>query len=193
MPSCPLSTNALQPLLHVREVAGRGVRASSRCDCASVEVAAGSALSARHHVHPVQRVQVVEVHDVVVHVLRADHQVADEVGVGRDLDVERVLDRADRGDGVHQGADAADALREGPGVARVAAPQDDLDAAHHRAGRVGLGDPLSRVDLRLDAQVALDAGDRVDDDPLAVAALMQPPRSGCQRPARAGSASPCPT
>ena len=35
---------------------------------------------------------------------------------------------------MHQRADAADALREGPGLARIATAQDDLDAAHHGAG-----------------------------------------------------------
>ncbi len=118
----------------------------------------------RDHVHPVQRVQVVEVHHVVVHVLRGDHQVADQLRVGRNLVTQRILDRAHRGDAVHQGADAADALGEGPGVARVAALQDQLDAAHHGAGAVGAGDLAVVAAFRLDAQVALDAGDGIDYD-----------------------------
>ena len=105
----------------------------------------------------------IEVHDMVVHVLRGDHQVADQLRIGRDRVVERILDRAHRGETVHQGADAADALGKGPGVARVAAAQDDLDTAHHGAGRIGLLDPVA-VHLRLDAQMAFDAGDGIDDD-----------------------------
>ena len=46
----------------------------------------------------------------------------------RHLDAQGVLHRAARRDGVHHGAHAADALGEGPGVARVAPLQDDLDA-----------------------------------------------------------------
>ena len=52
---------------------------SCESDCASVRGRRGIGLQRGDHVHPVERVQVVEVHDVVVHVLRADHQVADEV------------------------------------------------------------------------------------------------------------------
>ncbi len=64
---------------------------------------------------------------------------------------------------MHQRADTADALGERPGVARVAALQDHLDAANHRARRVRLGDPVS-VHLRFDAQVAFDTSDRIDND-----------------------------
>jgi hypothetical protein len=108
-------------------------------------------------------VQVIEVHHVVVDVLRPVHQVADELGIARDLDAQGVLDRAHRGKAVHEGADPADALREGPGVAGVAAFQDGLDAAHHGPGAVGLGDVVA-LHLGLDAQMPLDAGDGVDDD-----------------------------
>ena len=74
-----------------------------------------------------------------------------------------LLHRADRGDGVHRGAHAADALREGPGVARVAAAQDQLDAAEHGRRRPSLGHGAA-VDFRFDAQVTLDPGDRIDND-----------------------------
>ena len=47
------------------------------------------------------------------------------------------------------------------GVARIAAAQDDLDAAHHRAGTPGIGD-ASVFYFRLDAQVAFNTGDGVD-------------------------------
>ena len=52
---------------------------------------------------------------------------------------------------------------EGPGVARVAALEDHLEAADHGAGAVGVDD-LAVLDLDLDAEVPFDAGDRVDDD-----------------------------
>ena len=105
-------------------------------------------------------------HHMVVHELRRDHQVADQLRVGRHFVFQRVFHRAHRGDAVHQRAHAADALRERPGVARVAAAQDDLDAAHHGAGTGSARDAVVRIGLRLDAQMAFDAGDRVDDDGL---------------------------
>ena len=96
-------------------------------------MAAGSALSALDDVHPVQRVQVVEVDHVVLHVLDAFDQVADDPRVGRNLDSQSILYASHGGDGMYRRADAADALGEDPGVARVAPFQDHLDAAEHRA------------------------------------------------------------
>src|SRR5919109_1157584 len=64
---------------------------------------------------------------------------------------------------VHGGAHPADALREDPRLARIAAAQDRLDAAPHRARRPGVLH-LPPVDLEVDAQVPFDAGDGVDGD-----------------------------
>ena len=116
-----------------------------------------------YHVHPVQGVQVIEVHDVVLHELHALQKIADHVGCGGDPEVERVLHGPHRGERVDHRAHAADALREGPGISRVTALQDDLEAAELRAGRPGIHDALV-VFLHLDPQVPLDARDRVDDD-----------------------------
>ena len=62
----------------------------------------------------------------------------------RNLDAERVFHRADRGQRVDRGADAADALAEGPGVARIAPLQDHFDAAPHGARRHGVADMPAR-------------------------------------------------
>ena len=116
--------------------------------------------------------QVVEVHRVVVHLQRLGHHLADQVGVLRDLDAQRVFHRAHRGQRVAAGAHAADALDEGPGVARVAALEDDLQPAPHGAGGDRVADDVVAVEVDLAAHVALDAGDRVDDDaPAAVVHL----------------------
>jgi hypothetical protein len=104
--------------------------------------------------------QMIKMHDMVVYILRTDHEVADQLCVFRNLVVERILNGAYRGDAVHQRAYAADALRERPGITRIAAAQDDLDAAHHRAGRIRLRD-LVPVHLCLDAQVAFDSRDGI--------------------------------
>ena len=91
------------------------------------------ALERRDDVDPVERGKLIEMHDVVVDAVRRDNHVADILGVERHFEIERILHRAHRGDGVHRRADAADALREDPGIARVAVLEDELDAPPHLA------------------------------------------------------------
>ncbi len=121
------------------------------------------ALQRRDDIDPIERREMIEMHDVIVHAMRGDDQVADVLRIERNFERERILDRAHRGDGVHGRAHPANALREHPGVARVAAFQDHLDAAPHLPGRPGLA-YLAVVDLAVDAQMSFDAGDRIDDD-----------------------------
>ena len=52
----------------------------------------------------------------------------------------------------------------GPGIARIPTFQDNLDASPHGAGGDGVADDVVGVDVHLDAHVALDARDRIDDD-----------------------------
>ena len=108
----------------------------------------------------------IEMHHMIVDVLRGDHQVANQLGIGRNRVLEGILYRAHRGDTVHQRAYAADTLGKGPRVARVATPQDDLDATNHRAGAGRASDLAIGIGLGFDAQVSLDAGHRIDNDGL---------------------------
>ena len=64
----------------------------------------------------------VEMDDVILHALRGDDQIAQQPGVGRRRRANRILDRADRRDGVHGRAHAADALRKRPRVTRDRGP-----------------------------------------------------------------------
>ena len=110
-------------------------------------------------------------HDVVVHILRCNHQIADQLCILRDAvgwngAMQRIFHRAHRGDTVHQCAHTANALRKGPGVTRVTSAQDDFDTAHHGAGGIGVDDLAAGICFRLDAQVTLDTGDGVDDNAL---------------------------
>ena len=119
--------------LHVGEVAGGALRIVAdalrkRRGCRRIR------RQSRHDIDPVQCVQVIEMHHVVVHVLGTDHQVTNEVGVRGDLIIEGVLDGAHGGDAVHECADAANSLRISPGITRISAAQDDLDSSNHRAG-----------------------------------------------------------
>ena len=62
---------------------------------------------------------------------------------------------------MHGRADTAEALREQPGLARIATEKDVLDPAPHGAGRPGLLD-LAAVDLGVDSEVAFDTGDGIN-------------------------------
>src|SRR5262249_56657988 len=97
------------------------------------------------------------------HRVRGQNQVPDVLRVRRPLEMERVLDGADRGDRVHRGADAAEPLREQPRLTRIAPLQDALDAAEHLARRPRLADDAA-VDFRVDAEVTFDAGDGINGD-----------------------------
>ena len=152
-------------LLRVGEVSGARLRVA-RDRLRQRRRRRGVRFQRRNDIDPVERMQVVEVHHVIVHVLRADHQVADQVGVIGNVVVQRILDRAHRRNAMYERANAADALREGPRLARIAPAQDDLDPAHHRAGGIRRLDRAGLVDFGLDAQMPFDPGDGIDHDAL---------------------------
>ena len=86
----PRFDQLLDATLHVGEIAGRGARvARDRLRERRGRLRIG--LERRHHVHPVERVQVIEMHDVIVHELRADHQIADQLRIGGNRDISRRL------------------------------------------------------------------------------------------------------
>jgi hypothetical protein len=78
--------------------------------------------------------QVIEVHYVVMHILRTDHQVPNQLGIFRDFIIEGILNGPHRGDAMNERADATDTLGKCPGITRVAPLEDDFDTANHRAG-----------------------------------------------------------
>ena len=107
----------------------------------------------------------VEVNDAVMHRVRQDDQVADVLRIEWNFHLQGVFHGTHRSDGVHRGADPADALRDGPGVARIASQQDQFHPAPHLAGRPGFVD-LAAIDVDIDAQMAFNAGDRINGDAL---------------------------
>ena len=108
----------------------------------------------------------IEVHHMIVDILLGDHQVADQVGGFGDFNPQGIFHRADGSKGVHRGANTAGALGKRPGFARVATAQNDLDPAHHRAGRIGLCDGVACIQCSFNAQMAFDAGNRVNNNSL---------------------------
>ena len=123
----------------------------------------GSAFGNLQNVDPVQRRQLIEVHDVIVQGVRDQNQIADVLRVERHLQLQRVFHRAHAGHGVHRGAHAAEALGEQPGVARIAAAQNVFDAAPHGAGSPGIADRIV-VHFHVDAEVAFNSGNGIDRD-----------------------------
>ncbi len=93
----------------------------------------GIGLERRYHVHPIQRMQVIEVNHMVLDILRQLHDVADDFRIFRNGDVQCVLHRSHRRQRMHRGAYSANALAERPGIARVAALKNYFQAAPHGA------------------------------------------------------------
>ncbi len=116
-----------------------------------------------HDVHPVERVQVVEVDHVILKVLRAEHEVPHELGVRGDGDPQRVFHRPYGRQGMHRCADPAGPLREGPCVPGVTPLEYPLEPPDHRPGAERV-DNLAVPDFYFNAEVSLDTRDRVDDD-----------------------------
>ena len=109
----------------------------------------------------------VEMDHMILQKLGGRHQVADQFGVFRDLDVQGIFDGAYRCKPMHQGADAADPLGKGPGIPRITATQNNFDPPHLRSRADRLHHILVRINFDLDAQMSFNAGDRIDDDTLA--------------------------
>ena len=117
----------------------------------------------RNDIDPVQGVQMVEVHHVVVDELRARDHVPDEPRVRRDNDLQRRLNGANRRKRMNRRADATCALCEHPGIAWIPALDNRLQAAKHRTRAPGVLD-LAILNFHLNAEVAFDSSDRVDCD-----------------------------
>jgi len=158
----PLGDKGLQLVLHPLEIGGgvqrpfgdRGCQGSGFCRVG---------LEGGGDVHPVEGVQVVEVDHMILHILDSNDDISDMFGIGRDLDIERILHGPDRGDGVHRCADTTEALGEVPGITGVAPLQYFLDAAEHGAAAPGV-DNFAVAHFGLDAQMPFNAGYGVNDD-----------------------------
>ena len=75
----------------------------------------------------------IEMNDVILYVLDPGQQVAQDAGVVRNLNSQGVFDCSHGADGMNRSSDAADALCEQPGSARVTSLQDGFNAPKHCA------------------------------------------------------------
>ena len=158
----PTVDDALNLGLNILEVARRGITPGGYALLYGRGLV-GIGLERGDDIHPVEGVQVIEVHHMIVYILLCDHEVAHQVGRLGDLNAQGVFHGADGGEGMHRCAYSARPLCESPCLPGVAALQDDLDSPHHGAGGIGLGDRVAGIQLGLDTQVALDAGDRINN------------------------------
>ena len=154
----------LQAVLHVAEVPDGSERMVRRDLLLKIGRFARIRFERAHHVDPVEGRELIEVHEVVVRVERRVDEVADDVGVLRDLDADRVFNGAHGRKRMNARADAADAFNERPCVARIAPLQNDFETAPHRAGAHRVDDFVVFAENGLNAKMAFDSGDRVDDN-----------------------------
>jgi hypothetical protein len=80
-------------------------------------------LKTRDYIHPIQRVQVIKMHHVIMHVLLGDHQVTNQIGGFGNFDSQGVFYGTDGGKRMHRSADAAGALGEGAQASRGSRPR----------------------------------------------------------------------
>ena len=117
--------------------------------------------------NPVERVQVVEVHQVVVDVKGAEHYVPDVVGVFGNLDIQSVFYRPNRCERVDSSADTAYPLGECPRIPGVSTPEYYLDTTPHGGGGNGVHHlVLLFVNGNLQTEVTFYSGNGVNNYPL---------------------------
>jgi hypothetical protein len=110
-------------------------------------------------------VEVIEVNDVIVLVLRSMHEVSYQACILRDLDADGVVDCPHRGQSMNVRSDPAGALHEMLGIPRIAPLQNELDAPEHLPGAPGVDD-LAAGHFDFNPHVAFDSGDRINRDSL---------------------------
>src|SRR5208337_1372661 len=148
----------------IAEISGAGLFGAGRNLLCKRGGGHGIGLQRGDDVHPVESVQVIEVDDVILHHLGEEHDVANDFGIFGDSDAEGIFDATHGGNRVNGGANAADAFAESPGVARVAALEDDLQAAPHGAGRHGVADVAGVIEHGLDAEMPFNASNGINND-----------------------------
>lgn len=114
-------------------------------------------------VDPVEGMQLVEMHRMVVHVEHCFHDVAHHFGIGRNTDAERILNGANRAKRVDGGTHAANTAYEHPGIAWVAVAYYVFDSTYHRTGTVCIF-YFAIFDGCLYPEMTFDTGNRVYND-----------------------------
>ncbi len=112
-------------------------------------------------VHPVQGMQMIEVNNMVVLVLSAMQQVANDACIGGNGDADSIVDCPHRGHSMGVGSDPAGALNKMMRVPGVPALKNNFDPAKHLPGTPGVDD-LAALHFHLDARWPLYSGNRIN-------------------------------
>jgi len=94
--------------------------------------------------------------DVILHILRAEHQIANQFRIFGNRNPERVFNTANAGQCMDRCANATGAFRECPGIARIASFQNLFESANHRSGTVGIGN-YAVIDYGFDSQMSFNS------------------------------------
>ena len=113
-------------------------------------------------VHVIESRQVVQPQDMAVQELSALQQVTHDTGVVRNGDAVGLVTGDRGGMRVRNGAHAADTLDDLGRILGGAVLHDELHAAEAAAGHPGVGDHAV-LDLHLDAEMALDTGNGINN------------------------------
>ena len=97
---------------------------------------------------------------MVLHILNPGNEIADDPCIVRYYDSQGIFYSSNRAGGMNRGSDPSNALDEQPGIAGIAALQDDLNAPEHGAGRPSVHN-FSTIHLRFDSQMSFNPGDRI--------------------------------
>ncbi len=104
--------------------------------------------------------EVIEVNNVVLHILCTEHDVSYQFSIGRNMDTQCIFYRPDGCERMHGGANTAYAAYKCPRIARIAAAKNFFNQANHGAGAVGFFN-LSVFYFRLNAEVSFNTGYRI--------------------------------
>jgi len=105
--------------------------------------------------------QVIEMDDMILHILNGFNDVADQTGIRRDLDPEGIFDSSHGAECVYSRSNTADALRKCQRIAWIPPLKDNLDATEHGAAAPGFCHHAA-IHFHFNAQVAFNAGDRIN-------------------------------
>ena len=75
----------------------------------------------------------IEMHHMIMDVLGADHQVADQLRIRGNLVFQCIFNRTNGGHAMNKGADTTDSLSIGPGITWITPFENGFNAAHHGA------------------------------------------------------------
>ena len=117
------------------------------------------------NVDEVKSMQMIEMHDVIMHELGGKHQVADNGSIMGQLFINTncVINAADGSKRVHVGADTAGTLGKVLSIAGITPFQDDLQTTEQLRAAADIDD-LAVFDNGFHAKMTFDSGDRVNYD-----------------------------